>query len=811
MKILKATIILLLPVALIIILNTKAGSIPPLGKFFDPYRGFWNNAEQHVTADDAIPLKGLKGDVKITLDDHMIPHIFAQNDYDLYFAQGYMTAMHRLWQMDFQSRYAGGRLSEVVGEKALELDRYQRRMGMVYGAENMLKELEKHPEIKAAIYAYADGVNAYIKTLKPADYPIEFKILDYKPEKWEPINTALLLKLMSATLAGGSDELYMSNALKKFGKETIDNLFPDVPFRADPIIPAGTKWNFKRLPLPMPPDSQQAEEFLPSVRTRQKKEGIGSNNWAISGSKTASGYPLLANDPHLELSLPSIWYQVQLSAPGSNSCGVSIPGAPCVIIGFNQDIAWGVTNVDADVLDFYKIRFRDSAFKEYRYNNIWKKTQPRLEKIVVRGGATITDTVFYTHHGPVVYTSKPARFSKAQNVPQGYAMRWIAHDPSADVATFYYLNRAHNYSDYRKALTYYTAPAQNFVFADNENNIAITANGYIPMKWHGQGKYLLDGSLPENDWHGRIPAEQNPYVRNPKRNFVSSANQPSADNTYPYYINWEFSGYERAHRINTRLTTMSKADVDSMRALQNDNYSVLAKEVLPLMTQLVNTELLNASQRRALNIVKNWNMKFDAGQIGASIFEIWQKNLYNRIWADDFNDKQAFMRFPSRDRTVELLTREPASHWFDDVSTPEKETREDLIIASFKTAVDSLERRFGPLNKKWKWAYVKQSRVSHLAKIGGFGSGVLLNGGSKTSVNALGESHGPSWRMVVALGKPVKGFGVFPGGQSGNPGSFYYDDMIDTWTKGKLNELLFLQSASQKNNRIIRHLTLQKQ
>ncbi|MGX5687981.1 penicillin acylase family protein [Arcticibacter tournemirensis] len=809
MKVLKAILALVPAIGIIALFNTKMGSIPPAGKFLDPFHGFWHNAESKNHVDDVIQLKGLKGKVQVALDDHMIPHVFAENDYDLYFAQGYITARHRLWQMDFQTRYASGRLSEAIGEKAIELDRYQRRMGMVYGAENMVKELEKYPIIKRMTEAYADGVNAYIKSLRPQDYPIEFKILDYKPEKWSPLNTALLLKLMSATLAGGSDEFYMSNALRKFGKDTIENLFPDFPFKNDPIIPEGTKWNFKPVPVPAVPATEY-QAVNPSVFTNKKEEGIGSNNWAVSGTKTVNGYPLLANDPHLELSLPSIWYQIQMAAPGINACGVSIPGAPGVIIGFNQKVAWGVTNVNADVLDFYSIKFKDSSCKEYWYNNQWNKTDIRIEEIRIRNNNAIRDTVYYTHHGPVVYLNKPKNFTKARNIPQGYALRWIAHDPSVDVATFYYLNRANNYADYRKALAYYTAPAQNFVFASIDNDVAISPNGYIPLKWHAQGKYLLDGTKIENDWHGRIPATQNPIVRNPPQGFVSSANQPSTDKSYPYYINWEFSGYERAHRINTRLAVMQRATVDSVRNLQNDNYSVHAENVLPLMIKLIDINRLNASERRAYNIVKNWNKYFDSKEVGASIFEIWQKDVYNRIWSDDFIDANAPMRFPSRDRTVHLLLEEENSQWFDDIRTPEKENRSDIVEAAFKFTVDSLERRFGPISKEWQWANVKQSHVPHLAKIAGFGSSILLNGGSKTSVNALSESHGPSWRMVVELGKVTKGYGVFPGGQSGNPGSFYYDDMIDTWTNGRLNQLLFLKSANQNTKRIIQQITLEK-
>ena len=805
MKKFKAVGYLLFTIALFVVLNIKLSSVPPIGKFLDPFAGFWQNAESNAPEDGKIKIKGLKGEIRILFDERQVPHIFAGNDYDLYFAQGFVTARDRLWQLDFQTRFAAGRLSEVVGPKALELDKYQRRLGMAYGAENMVKELEKHPKIKALAEAYADGINAYIATLSNKDLPIEFKILDYKPEKWSTLNTGLLLKLMSATLAGGSDEFYMSNALKKFGQEEINDLFPDYPFKNEPIIPAGTNWNFSALTAS---PSSVVPEGKTKILTRQKDEGIGSNNWALSGSKAASGFPLLANDPHLDLSLPAIWYQTQLSGPGINVYGVSIPGAPGIVIGFNQKVAWGVTNVGADVLDWYQIKFRNNQHKEYWHDNRWKPVKPRVERVKVRGGQTVLDTVFYTHHGPVVYLTKPG-FVKARNVPEGYALRWVAHDPSADIATFYYLNRASNHSDYQSALSHYTAPAQNFAFASVDNDIAITPNGFFPLKAHGHGKFLLDGTDQSTDWKGRIPFEHNPTVKNPARGFVSSANQNPADKSYPYYLNWEYAGYERGNRINTRLLVMNKATVDSMRNLQNDNYSILARNVLPTMLKLVNKEKLNATQREAYNIVEKWNYYFDANEIGASIFEIWQKDAYNKVW-DEFIDDKHPMRLPNRDRTVHLLLNEPNSKWFDNVKTKAKESRNDVIHAAFVFSVDSLQQKHGPLGEDWRWANVKHSYVPHLAKIAGFGSKVLLNGGSKTSVNALNESNGPSWRMVVALGKPTKGYGVFPGGQSGNPGSFHYDDMIDTWTKGQLDDLLFLKSATEKNPRITNSLTLTK-
>ncbi|RZK42910.1 MAG: penicillin acylase family protein [Pedobacter sp.] len=805
----KALICIIIPILLAYVLNTKFGNTPPILKFLNPFTGFWQNAERtNTTAKAKITLKGVKEDVNIVFDDRMIPHVFAQNDHDLYYAQGYVTAMHRLWQMDFQTRFAAGRISEVVGEKAIEVDRYQRRMGMVYGAENSLKGMMADPKSKEMILAYTDGINAYIRSLSRANYPLEYKILDFKPEEWTPIKCALLLKQMSAVLAMGSDEFYMTNILKKFGPEITKDLFPDYPFKEDPIIPVGTKWDFPVLPIPETPKAF-LEMMMSSIQTKQKVEGIGSNNWAVSGQKTTSGLPILANDPHLDLTLPSIWYQIQLHAPGINTYGVSLPGAPGVTIGFNKDIAWGVTNVAADVLDFYQIKFKDDSHKQYWHDNTWKNTNVRLEEIKIRGGKSKVDTVFYTHHGPVVYIQKP-EYGRAANVPMGSALRWIAHDSSNELMTFYGLNRGKNYTDYRKALTHFSAPAQNFIFASNENDIAITPNGKFPLKWKNQGKFVLDGTDPSNDWKDWIPADQNPTVKNPPRNFVSSANQSSTDPSYPYYINWEFAPYERAERINNRLADMNKVTVDSMRNLQMDSYSIAAENLLPLILPLVNQSQLNATQKEALNLSLKWNKFFEAKEIAASIFDLWTKRLFYNIWDDEFTVKNIPMRYPNRDRTIELIQKDPNSVWFDNVNTKNKETLADLVNEAFKFTCDSLERKHGSIGEKWEWGRVKNSNVPHLAKIPGFGSKPLNIGGSKNTVNALSETNGPSWRMVVELGKTPKGYGVYPGGQSGNPGSRFYDNMIDTWAEGKLYDLFFMQTPDDKSAKIISHLKISK-
>ncbi|WP_019989529.1 penicillin acylase family protein [Rudanella lutea] len=817
MRVFRAILICLLAVGLVWALNRPWGPAPAFGPFLSPFTGFWQNAERaSITEfDQEVEVEGTAQPVTVRYDEYGVPHIFAQNDADAYFAQGYVTARDRLWQMEFQTHAAAGRLTEIVGERALELDRFNRRMGMGFGAERAVKMMLEDPTSRAVVEAYTAGINAYIAGLKPANYPIEYKMLGYAPEPWTPIKCAYLLKLMTSTLAMGADDLRMTNILRKYGPDVVADLFPDYPTLESPIIPEGTKWDFKPLPVPATPTDAAMQRQLLTLTARsfeaglvQNNPAIGSNNWAVGGQKSATGYPILANDPHLTLSLPSIWYQVQLVTPTMNVCGVSLPGSPGVIIGFNQKVAWGVTNVGADVLDFYTIKFKDATQSAYWHDNQWKPTTMRIERYKVKGKPDVLDTVRYTHHGPVVYAT--GEKALRPNIPTGHAARWIAHEAANDLRCFYLLNRANNYDDYRKALMYYAAPAQNFVFASVDKDIAISPNGKYPLKWKNQGKLVLDGSNPAHDWQGWIPADQNPLVKNPPRNFVSSANQFSTDRTYPYYLNWQFAPAERGRRINERLTAMTNATADSLRMLQNDNLNLRASDALPTLLPLVQTQSLQGDARLAYETVSKWSRRNDPDEIGPSIFTLWTEKLLETIWKDELDGGDTLpMRYPSFDRTLLMLQREPTARWFDNTATPTRETINDVVTASFKAACDSLTRAHGPLSPAWAWAKHKSTDVRHLLPgVDAFSAMDVLNGGGGTVVNATTARTGPSWRMVVALGPKPKGYGVYPGGQSGNPGSPAYQNLIETWREGKLNELVYLQTATEQHPKVKQTLTL---
>lgn len=804
---------LLAAVAIIYVFDRSWGVLPPLGKLLSPYHGYFQNAEGEQRAGDSeIELSGIMGEVTVRYDDNAVPHIFAENDDDLYFAQGYVIARDRLWQMEFYTLVAAGRLTEVVGEAALEYDRFNRRLGMARSAAAIAKRLEADPVAGKVLTAYAAGVNAYIAQLAYKDLPVEYKLLDYTPEPWSPYKSILMLMNMRNTLNGGSNDVRLTQVLAKYGPDVVADLFPDYPTMESPIVPEGTVWDFEPLGAPSVPQAVtvRPDSGLLAFAVPTPRPEIGSNNWAVGGDRSATGLPILANDPHLQLTLPSIWYQMQLSSPRVNVYGVALPGTPAIIIGFNKDVSWGVTNVGSDVMDFYRIRFRDSTLAEYWHDGQWKPTAMHVETYRLKSGAALRDTLYYTHHGPVVY-HKPSQNAYTSRVPAGYAMRWITNETDgADVLAFHYLNRASGYDDYRAALAYFTAPAQNFVFSSNNGDIAITSNGKLPLKWKGQGKYLLDGTLPSHDWQGWIPREQNPMVKNPPRGFVSSANQFPADTTYPYYLDWQFAHPSRALRINERLGAMHAATADSMRELQNDNFNVNARRILPrLLRTLASDDSIKRSAE--YDILDRWDYRNDAKAVGATIFEYWIGELRDAIWGDEFPQDDQLL-YPSFDRTYSLINDEPHAKWFDNVLTTDTvETIEVIIHRSFRQTIAALRERFGDVSAEdWAWGRAKNTRIMHLVpNFRSFGRTGIETGGGNGIVNATSGTQGPSWRMVVQLGGewPVA-YGVYPGGQSGNPGSKYYDNMIGRWASGQLDTLLFLKAVDERSPRLQQDVVL---
>ncbi|HVP91178.1 MAG TPA: penicillin acylase family protein [Terriglobales bacterium] len=825
MKWLRAVVSLLIAAAAFWGLDNRHGRVPPLGKLLDPFAGFWQNG----TRGDALPVElsvpGLENEVRVAWDARHVPHIFARNDHDLFFAQGYLTARDRLWQMEFQAFYAGGRLAEIIGREGLDSDRFNRRFGMGWAAERSVEARSRDPESLAPGQAYADGVNAWIRRLRRKDFPIEYKVLDYAPEPWSPLDSALLLKYMSYDLTGYNDERWMTAARKALGEAVVDELFPfEPPKFVEPVIPPGTAWDLAPVaapkagggPLPIGPAAAATPESGPTDASSSAAwvkapdpdwPEPGSNNWAVSGALTKSGRPILANDPHLRLTLPSIWYEVQLAAPGMNAAGVSIPGTPLVIIGHNDRIAWGFTNAGSDVLDWYAVQFKDASHREYLYGGQWRKASVRTEVIKVRGEMPFVDRVVYTHHGPVVWLEgEPAPANRA--VPAGAALRWAAHDPSNEILAFDRLDRARDYEGYLGALAAWDCPAQNFAFAAADGTIAIWHNGKFPLRPKGAGRYILDGSNPAEEWPGWVPHGQNPHVKDPARGFVSSANQKPTGASYPYYLGWDYASFERGNRINELLGRMRAVTPEDMARMQNDDLSLRARMVLPRLLREIGERDLSPDEKWALSELGGWNFENRAGLAAPTIFaELWSE-FNAKTWNDEKKGDLAGMRWPRSQVVIDLVLNQPDSGFFDDRTTPQRESLADIANAAFRASVKTLRSECGPPGKSWTWGERRKAGIGHLGRMPGFGREKLPMDGGGNAINASGPGFGPSWRMVVELGSEVKAWGILPGGASGNPGSRYYDTGVDDWVAGRIYPLLFLKSADDAQPGVVARTVL---
>ena len=801
--------------------NIKGNNTPRIGYFLSPQQGFWKNAEKvNANFDASIVAGELKGNVDVYMDERLVPHIYADNDQDAYFVQGFLHAKFRLWQMDFQTRAAAGRLSEVIGTKGLEKDLFFRRLGMVYGAEETEKYINEHnPEMKSTVDAYTAGVNAYLKQLSPEDMPFEFKLLNYEPEQWTPKKTYLFLMYMSFDLTGkgSTADLQLTNTRDYLGYDLFEKLFTNQQDSLDPIIPKGTAFATPSIHpyTPITADSVYLKKNNASVSSNA--EGIapegpdknnGSNNWAVSGSKTKSGRPILCSDPHLGLNLPSLWYEMQITTPTHSTYGATFPGSPAVIIGFNDNIAWGVTNAGRDVLDFYEVKFKDKTHKQYLLNGSWIATTNRQEIIKVKGSADVVENIAMTYWGPTMYDEI---YKNEQSKGRTLAVKWTGHNASTGVETFYKLNRAKNFDDYLAAISLWKCPGQNFVFASKTGDIAIKQQGSFVAKWDRQGDFIMPGIDKSYDWQGYIPNEENPFMINPARGFVSSANQKAVDSTYPYYLGTAASfPLYRGISVNKRLDTMTNITVAKMQQLQTSNYNVFAEEARPALNKFIDQNKLSVNAKRMLGEMNNWDLYNNGNSKGTTAFKIIWDSVENAVWGDELAGSTIPLTKPDAYVLLDQMKKDSNFSVADDIRTKGKvETLKEQV----NLGVEKATKKLVELEKanKLEWASFKATFVQHLTRIPALNRVNLSIGGGENIINATKENHGPSWRMVVHLTDEIEAYGLYPGGQSGNPGSPYYDSFVDKWAAGEYYRLLFMSKAKLVENKYAKwHIQFKK-
>ncbi|MGH7562535.1 MAG: penicillin acylase family protein [Gemmatimonadales bacterium] len=783
------------------------GPLPPLGPLLEPANGVWALARVVDPAGRAdLRWAALEAPVEVVVDDRGVPHIFARNEADAWRTLGLLVARDRLFQLELTWRAAGGRLSELLGSRTLEADREARRAGLAWGAERQIARADTAAPGYTAFRAYAEGVNHWIETMPRAALPLEYRLLRARPSPWEPGYSAYLLVRMGFTLSYFDPARARLRAAAVVGDSAADALFPVHGPIHEPIQPNGLgrpRFETKRFPPPGLPSAEtgitarRIERMLAAVTGTAPGDGdgVGSNNWVVGPSRSATGRALLAGDPHLELTLPSIWYEAHVVVPDSlDVAGVTLPGAPGIVIGFNRDVAWSFTNTGADVLDFYTETVDDSTSpKRYRVDGVWRPLEVRVETHRGRGGVAIaTDTLYFTHRGPLM-----------KEAGAWWSMRWTLFDLTPERGDFLRLGRARSAGDWLTVWKDYEAPAQNGVVADRRGTIAIRSTGKFPIRpGDGRGDVIRDGSSSGSDWLGFLPLEHYPFSLNPGQGFLASANQEPVDPSISSrYLGAQWPSPWRAMRINALLRADSAVTADAMRRYQTDPGSARADRFVPLfLTAAERASGVDDSLRLAARLLAEWDRRYTRENRRAVLFEMAMGELQDRLWDEllppGAGDSARPVAMPPQ-AVMAALAGDSSSVWWDDRRTEPVETRDALLAGALRSALRRAVRAHGlPDGDAWRWDRIRHASIRHLLGIPALSAlGIPVQAGNGTLSPSSGNgAHGASWRMVVELGDTVTAQAIYPGGQSGHAASRRYRDRIARWSAGELDTVLLPRS-----------------
>ncbi|MEO8140795.1 MAG: penicillin acylase family protein, partial [Gemmatimonadota bacterium] len=771
----------------------RTGSLPALGPFLDPANGVWSVARQaDLPAAASAVVPGLLGPVRIRYDQRAVPHIFAASEADVIRALGYVVARDRLLQIELQWRAGAGRLTEFAGRSLLPIDRESRGLGLADAAEVRIASLAADSRERRLLEAFSDGVNAWIDRLGPRDVPLEYHLLGRRPARWSPVNSLYLLGRMGWTLALSDLEERRESAAALVGAAAADALYPVNSPIQEPIQPNGQhvpREDFVRLPPPSKPTlatvtptgSRDAEPELrrgTADDDGRSLDALGSNNWAVAPARTRDGYALLAGDPHLELSLPSIWYEAHLVVPDSlDVYGVTIPGAPGITIGFTRDVAWTFTNAEADVLDQYEEVVDDSTTPvRYRVDGAWRALRIVAQRYRDPSGAVIAvDTLRYTHRGPL---------SKDRS-GRWISMRWTVLEAGHELAAFAKAARARTAAGWLDSIASYAAPAQNMLVADRAGTIAIRTTGRFPIRpGSGRGDLLQRGDTSASDWVGDWSLAALPQAINPAQGYLASANQQPIDpRANPRYLGANWYTPARAIRINELLRADSAVTPDAMRRFQTDPGSPLADRLVPAFLAAARRFPMRDSLQRAATLLAEWDRRYTRDNVRAVLYEEATRQLTPLLWDELEFGRPGLPRpaTPGMAIVLELL-RDSTSAWWDDQRTPRvMEDRDAILAEALVRALHETVREHGePDAGGWRWEKIRHANIYHLLRLPALSAlGVPVQGGMSTLNPSSGNgSFGPSWRMVVELGPEVRGWGIYPGGQSGNPSSSRYLDRL---------------------------------
>jgi penicillin amidase len=782
--------------------------------------------------DGTLQMGELNAQVDVYRDQAGIAHIYAATPHDLFFAQGYVHAQERFWQMDAWRHIGSGTLSEMFGEGQVETDAFLRTLGWEQTAEAEWEGLGR--DSRDILLAYTEGVNAYLKDHSGDALSLEYAVLkllspNYQIVPWTPVNSLTWGKAMAWDLRGNMDEeIERAVLLKTLTMEQVNELYPDYP--ADHPVIVNTIGSGNGGPQGSSGTTANAipDEALNQVASNINLldevlgplgDGIGSNSWAVSGSLTDSGNALLANDPHLSIQMPSIWFQVDMHCqPKTDACpyemaGFSFAGVPGVVIGHNDRIAWGYTNAGPDVMDLYIEKVNPDNPNQYEVNGQWVDFETRSETISVSGGEPVELTVRSTRHGPVVSdtfgplkdvgdpTDKeftPFRENAGIDLPENYviALKWTALTPSTPFEAMWGFNKARNWEEFREAASMFHVPAQNLIYADVDGNIGYQMPGDVPIRAAGDGRLPVQGWTDDYEWTGFIPFEELPYTFNPDEGYIVTANNQTHPNDYPYLVTTDWDYGFRADRIVEMITSAtSPIDTATIQKMQSDALDANGPVFVPLLVQSLGSEA-TADETEALEVLKNWDYQVSADSAGAAIFEVFWRRLLQNTFNDDLPEDYWPEGGSRWNEVMRKLTAD--SSWWDDITTEDVvESRANILKQSFSEAVVELTKEQGKNAAQWQWGAMHTATFRNTT-LGESGVGLIENlfnrgpypaSGGEAVVNATGWSvlDGyevdwlPSMRMIIDLSDLNASLSVHTTGQSGHAYNRHYDDLTQLW------------------------------
>lgn len=750
-----------------------------------------------------LQLKGLEAPVEILRDHWGVPHIYARTAGDAVFAQGFVHAQERLWQMDFTRRVVAGRLSEVLGEATLPVDRAMRTLGLRQVAEQEARQMPM--EIRALAEAYCAGVNAWIETASTRHkLPVEFLLLGYAPEAWQPADSTSWGKLMSWFLAANWETEFMRQQIaRRVDAEKLAELETGVEKAWAVILDAGQAIA-----------GQVSVDATRPFTGPHAGEGVGSNNWVIHGSRTTTGKPLLANDMHLQLSSPAIWFENHLVGGELEVAGITFPGAPMVVAGHNRHVAWGFTDGLADVQDLYEEHLRRSPEGgwEQEFKGEWLPAAVRKEEIRIKGGKSVVEEVVVTNHGPVINLLFKDAFPDVEPL----ALRWTALEPENIVLALYRMNTARDCQEFRQALRYFDGPAQNTVYADVQGNIAYSLPGKIPIRATGDGSIPSPGWTGEYEWQGYIPFEELPHLYNPPRGYVATANNPVHRPGFPHFIGRDYTVSDRAGRIVELIEAGGKIDIPYIQKMHFDQVSLSARVLARHMGAL---SITDPESHELVIQMRTWDGKLEASSYLSTVYEVTIRQALRLLLDHHLGELGERVRGKGPvsgmwsehcwEWFIQLLDQ-PDSPWFD---MGKGEQRDDVLRLALRQAVDFLKQEVGPQPKDWAWGKLHRLTFRHVLgqnkllaaifnlgphPIGGDGSTIWATYTGLFNLNRS-EMTGPPFRFIADLGDLDHCWGILAPGQSEHLASRHHADGTRPWFKAEYHPMLFRRDEVEQN------------